>query len=144
MLRGCAGLPAAAINATAAKHRDRRLAHRDDMGARAQMFEKSDDVVDKIVEIEIAGRERHVARIVPIGQVNIVLGQHGRHRPAQERGEMPRHRRDQQHLRLLLRGILGEMQQGRERPNPDLFFAHGDSAVADLCCVDAELGPVML
>ena len=45
-------------------------------------------------------RERHVARVVPVGDVDVVVGQHRAHGVAQQRREVARHRRDDQHARL--------------------------------------------
>src|SRR2546430_3559633 len=56
-----------------------------------------------IVEAEAAMQERHVARIVPVGDVDVVLGQHRADGGAQQRGEMPgqrRHQKDRKSTRL--------------------------------------------
>ena len=126
------------------QHRDRRLAHRDDMCALADRLEELDDIIDVVVEVEIAGGERHVARVVPVGDVDVVLGQHRAHRVAQQRREVARHRRHQQYLRLLRLAVLGKVQQGAEGPDPGLLLAHENAAVAHDDAVDGEFGPMML
>ena len=52
------------------------------------------------VEAESAVIERNVARIVPVGDVDVVILQQGLHGAAQQRREMPGHRRHQQQPRL--------------------------------------------
>jgi hypothetical protein len=71
------------------EHGDAGLAHRDDVGLGSHRLEESDDVGDVVVEAERPGGERHVARIVPVGQVHVVIGEHGADGAAQERGEVP-------------------------------------------------------
>ena len=62
---------------------------------------------------------RHVAGIDPVGQVDVVVRQHGRHRAAQQRGEMPRQRRHHQQLRLVRLHRLAEVHQPAERMGLD-------------------------
>ena len=104
-------------------HRHRRLAHRDHVHVAAEHVQHGDDVVDVVVEIEAAFRQRHHARVAPIGDVDVVIGQEGLHRAAQQRGVVARHRRHDQQFRLrparrAREGAL-EMQQPAERPLPD-------------------------
>ncbi len=120
------------------QHRDAGLAHRDDMRAGAHDFEKRDDVVDEVVETETAVAQADVARIVPIGDVDVVLGQHRAHGAAQQGREMARHRRHQQHPRLRRLHVLFKAQQGAERRAVDLDLAHRDRPVGDLDMVDAK------
>ena len=108
------------------------------MRARPDRFQEFDDVVDIFVEAEPAGGERHVAGIVPVGDVDVVLGQHGLHRRPQQRGEMARQRRHQQHARLLGGDVFLEMQQRAERRGQRRLLAHLDIAIADGDRVDAE------
>jgi hypothetical protein len=58
------------------------------MGARPEMAQHFDDVVDVIVQIEPAFRDRHHARVLPIGDEHLVFRQHGFHGSAQQRGVM--------------------------------------------------------
>ena len=94
-------------------------------------------MADIVVEAEAAVRGRHVARIVPVGDVDVVLGQHGAHGGAQQRREMAGQRRDQQHARLRLLDVLLEMQQRAERRDVGGLLGHRDLAVADRDAVDA-------
>ena len=57
----------------------------------------------------------NVARVAPVGHVDVVICQQRAHRVAQQRGEVTGHRRHQQHARLLARLVLGKSQQLRER-----------------------------
>jgi len=59
------------------------------MSAGADRAQKVDEVLDEVVEAEGALRERHVARIMPIGDVDIMIGQHGVDGGAQQRRECP-------------------------------------------------------
>ena len=71
--------------------------------------EKSDElahVVDVVVDMELALFQRHHARVDPVGDVHVVVRQHGAHRVAQQRGKVPRQRRHQQHL-----GLRGDARQ---------------------------------
>ena len=105
------------------QHRHRRLAHRDDMGVAAEAMQDADDVVDVVVEIEAALRQRHHARVHPVGDVDVVVGQEGFDRAAQQRGVVARHRRDDQHLGLRPARHVAEhaleVQQLAERALPD-------------------------
>ena len=69
--------------------RHRRLAHRDHMGVAAERVQDRNHVVDVIVEIEAPFRQRHHARIHPVGDVDIVIGQERLDGAAQQRREWP-------------------------------------------------------
>jgi len=88
MLRGCAALPGLRHHRGGNEHRDTRLAHRHDVRARPNRLQETDQVRDIIVEAEPAVYERDIAHVVPIGNIDVVLGQHGAHGAAQERREM--------------------------------------------------------
>ncbi len=100
------------------------------MGARPDLLDEADQMADIAVEAEAAGGERHVARVVPVGDVDIVFGQHGAHGRAQQRGEMARQRRDQQDARLRLVDVLLEMQQRAERRHVGRFLPYRHLAIA--------------
>ncbi len=53
------------------EHRHRRLADRHHMRIRAELVEHVDDVVDIVVEIELAFADRHHARVGPVGDVDV-------------------------------------------------------------------------
>ena len=91
------------------ERRDARLADRHDVGTRPHDAEEVDDVLDVFVESEAARGQRHVARVVPVGDVDVVVGEHRLDGVAQERGEVSRHRRDDQHARAGFRHVLPEI-----------------------------------
>ena len=80
---------------------DAGLADRDDMGAGAEMLQKADDMGDIFVEAERPVGRLHVAGVVPVGDIDVVIGQQRMHGRAQQRGEMAGQRRHHQHARLL-------------------------------------------
>ncbi len=61
------------------------------MRARPDLFQEPDQV-RRHIRRSRSGRAavRDVARVVPVGDVDVVLGQHGAHGAAQQRGEMAR------------------------------------------------------
>ena len=78
----------------------------------AEVVQKTDDMVDIVVQIEWTVAQRHIAGIAPIGDVNIVVGQQRRHRAAQQGGEMTAHGRRQQNPRIVgARNRTAEMPQ---------------------------------
>ena len=82
------------------EHRHRGLADRDHVGVAAQRVQHLDDVVDVVVEVERAGGERHHPGVLPVGDVDVVVGQQRLDRAAQQRRVVAGHRRHQQHLRV--------------------------------------------
>ena len=88
-------------------------------------------MLDIFVEAEAAVGEAGLARIVPVGDVDVVLGQEHFHRVAQKRREMAGHRRDEQHARLHLRDVFLEMQEGAERRGERRLFGDRGLLVAD-------------
>ena len=92
----------ASIRATAAStgtegwHTPRCSVHR----RAAEQTQDLDHVIDIVVEIEEAFGERHHARIGPVGDVDVMSGQEGLDRAAQQGRVMSRHRRDDQQLGL--------------------------------------------
>ena len=119
------------------EHLDAGLADRDDMGAGAKIFQELDDVGDIVVEAKGAVGEADVARIVPVGDVDVVIGEQGLHGVAQKRGEMARQRRDDQHARLLDGDVLLEAQEGREGRHQRRLFRHLGFFIADQDGLDA-------
>ncbi len=104
------------------EQRHRRLANSDRVHAWSEMSENLTQIDDVVVEIEGPQRQRHHARIGPVGDVHVVVGQEGLDRAAKQGRVMARHRRDDQELRLNRAGgeiRPGEMQEIAERPGPD-------------------------
>ncbi len=77
-----------------------RLADRNEVCAGAEHLQKTDEVVNEIIEIECAMPQRDVARVVPVREIDIVVTQQRLHRSAQQSREMTRHWRNEQHARL--------------------------------------------
>jgi hypothetical protein len=80
---------------------------------------------------------------VPIGDVDVVLGEQHFDGVAQERGEMARHRRDQEHARLHLLDVLPEVQKRAEGGDEGCLFGDGDLFVADRDAVHLVARAVM-
>ena len=51
------------------------LAHPDDMHARAKYLQKGGDVIDKLVEAELVLPQADVARVVPVGDIDVMVGE---------------------------------------------------------------------
>ena len=100
MLQRRGGLPSCGHQRGGGEHLHAGLADREHVRAGADASQEMDDVGDIFVEAERAGGERHVAGVVPIGDVDVVVLQQGLDRVAQQRGEMARQRRHDQHARL--------------------------------------------
>ena len=66
--------------------RHRRLADGDDVGVGADPADEADDVVDEVVEVEAAEQGRDLARVAPVGDVEIVLADHRLDGAAEKRG----------------------------------------------------------
>ena len=122
-------------------HRHRRLADRDHVAIAAEPVQNADQIVDVIVEIETAGRGRHHARIRPVGDVDVVIGQERLDRAAQERGVMARHRRHDQNARLRpprrVFELALEMEKLAERPLPHARNMDRHALAADQRGVDS-------
>ena len=121
-------------------HRHRRLADRDDMDVRPEIAAELHDVVDVVVEIEVALGERHLAGVGPVGDVHVVIGQQRLDRAAQQGGVVAAHRRHHQHLGIAPRGVAMEAQQLAERLAQQDLFVDRDGLVADLGGLQAERG----
>ena len=100
-------------------------------------------MVGVILQPEAAGMKRNVARIVPVGDVDVVVLQQRLHGAAQQGREMAGHRRHQQQPRLLGRILLLEMQQRAERGGEGDFLGYLELLIADQYPVDAIGRPVI-
>ena len=89
MLRGCAGWRPSAITATAPRTATHgwQTATTCDSGPIA--FKEADDVVDEVVQAERSVLEGNVAGVVPVGDVDIVLGEHVRTVPRSRVAKCP-------------------------------------------------------
>ena len=114
------------------------------MGAGADILQELDHIIDIFVETEAPRFHRHVAGILPVGDIDVMVLQQRRYRAAQQGCEMPRHRRHHQHLGLGgLDVILHEMQQVAERQVEYDLLAHLDLGIAGLDTVNAIGGALV-
>jgi glutathione S-transferase len=81
--------------------------------------------------------QRNVARIVPVGDIDVVILQQRFHRAAQQRRKVAGHWRHQQHARLRRRICLAEMQQRAERRREHDFLGHLQFLISNQHLVDA-------
>ena len=114
-LAGSTLAPSIAMHRGRGERRDGRLADRDDMAILPDMADEIDQVPGVVLQPEAAGVERDVARIDPVGEIDLMVAQHRPERAAQQRGEMAGHGGHQQHLRIVGAALLRKMQQLAER-----------------------------
>ena len=67
------------------------------MGIRPKRAHEIDKVECVVFHVELAGTDRNIAGIVPVGHEDIAIRQQAHHGRTQQRGVMARHRRDKQH-----------------------------------------------
>ena len=67
-----------------------------------QVTNKLLHVIDIVVEVKLAARQRHEACVFPVGDVDLVVFQHAFDGVAQQGGVVSRQRRHDQHSRLVL------------------------------------------
>ena len=90
MVRGLTGASVVGHQRNRGQHRHRRLAHRDHVHVGSEEGDELAHVVDVIVEMKRAVEQRHHARVHPVGDVDVVIGQQRAHRIAQQRGVVAR------------------------------------------------------
>ena len=108
----------------------------------------SSHVVDVVVQVEFAFLQRHEAGVLPVGDVDLVVLEHGAHRVAQQRGVVAGQRRNDQHGRLALEprqrgGIVGEALEAAQLAERLVDFdplVDGHRRSVDIDGSDAELG----
>jgi hypothetical protein len=111
---------------------DGGLADGEQMSARPHGLQELDQLQHIFVQAEASRGERHVARVVPVGDVDVMVGEHRAHRGAQQRGEMSRQRRHDEHAGPGVAGGLAKAQQRPEGPGEHDLLGHA---------LDAERGP---
>jgi hypothetical protein len=84
------------MRAVAASTGNRWLAHRKDVHVAFEVPKDRGHGVDVVIEIEAARRHWDVARILPVGDVDLMVGQKSFHSATQQRGEVAGHWRHQQ------------------------------------------------
>ena len=125
------------------QHRNRRLAYRHHVDTRPQQANKTHHDIDEVVEIEPAIKERDIARIHPIGEVDVVVAQHGLDGAAQQGREVARQRGDDQHCRLVAAFFLAEVQQVAKRMRGHDLLGDADLCIIERDAADPEIGPVV-
>ncbi|MFO1033605.1 MAG: hypothetical protein U1E15_05840 [Hyphomicrobiales bacterium] len=109
------------------------------MGALAQVGEHVDDIVGVVIEVEGACGQRHAAGIGPIGNINVMVREHGFHGVAQQRGIVAGHGGDDQQLGLAVDLLLAEMQESAEGHLPDHLFMDADGLALHVHFGDVEM-----
>ncbi len=100
-------------------------------------------MVDVVLEVEWAGAQGHVPRVVPVGEVDVVIGEQRLYGPAEQRGEVARQGGHHQHLRLARRLGLAEAQQRAEGRAGEFLLDHLDIHAIDRDAGDAVVGPLV-
>jgi hypothetical protein len=112
----------------------------DDVAVLADEAHEVDDVLGIVLKREAAVLELDVTGIGPVGDVHLVVAQQSADRAAQERGEMPRHGRDQKDLGVVLAALLAKVKQLAERRPQDPALFDGYGLAIDLDAVDGIVG----
>ena len=145
------GLPAAGHERHCGEHRNSRLAHAHHMAIAVCGLQVPDEllhIVDVVVQMELALGQRHHARVFPIGDVDLVVLEHGLHRVTQQGCIVARKRRHDQYRRLALEAIkrgrvIGEAleaTQFAEGLGDFNALMDGDRDTLDVDRTDTELG----
>ena len=97
------------------ERRDGGLADGDDMRIRPHMPDEIDQMLGVVVESEsVPPPGGMIARVDPVGDIDLVIAQHRLQRAAQQRREMARHRRDEQDFGFVGAGRFAEPPQVAE------------------------------
>ena len=113
------------------------------MTTRSDRGHEFNQMLGEVVEVEAAIAQRHIARVMPVGDIDVVLGQQNANRIAQQGREMAGHRRNHQHRRLMDGRIFLEMKQRRERRRKGRLFGDGDFLITDHDGIEAERRPLV-
>ena len=111
------------------------------MGVGPEELQHLDQVIDIVVEIELAVGQRHLAGVAPVGDVDVGIGQQRLDRAAQQRRVVAGHRRHDEEARVLampLGQLALEMQQLTEGLLPDDLVLHRNALAVDDGLVQAE------
>ena len=125
------------------EHRDGGLADGDDVGVGPEVPQRLHHVLDVLVEAEPAVLDRDVARVVPVDDEHVVVGQQRADGGPDQGGEVPGHGPDDQHPGLAGDRRLPEVQQGAERRGQHRPLGHRGQLAVDRHHVDAEVGAVV-
>ena len=113
------------------------------MDPRPQEADKADHHIDEVIEIEPAVDQGHVARVGPVGKVDVVIGQQGFDGAAQQGREMAGKRCDNEERRLVAGCVLAEVQEVAEWMRGDDLLADRDLPTVDRDLADAEIRPLV-
>jgi hypothetical protein len=101
------------------------------------------DVAHVLVETEGTRGDGDVARIDPVGDPHVVVGEQAPYRLAQQRRVVAGERREDEHARLLRGALAHEVQQAAKGLFRLVDLAHAQLALAHPNPVDAERRPVV-
>ena len=110
---------------------DGGLADRNDVAAGTDRLDEANEMIDESVQIEHPVRHRHIAGVLPIGDVDVVIPQQRLQGAAQQGGEVTGHRCHQQHPGAGHRSILAKMQERGKRHIERDFLGDRDILVTD-------------
>ena len=123
---------------------DRRLTHRQDVQAGIAVLPdrlaEAHQVIDIVVEVERPFRQRHAARVAPVGDVDVRAPDHPLDGTAQQGREMAGHRRDDQELGATLYPLAAEPLELPERQPQHDLFGDRDFAPVDGRPLESERG----
>ena len=143
-MRGVAGWPVLRHDRDGRERLHAGLAYRQHMGAGSDMLEEADDVGDIIVEPEAAGRQRNVARIRPVGDIDVVIAAAASATvPRSSVAKWPDSGATTSILGLARVDVLGEVQELAEGQVEFGCHRHRDVPVSDPAGDDPEFGPHM-
>jgi hypothetical protein len=100
-------------------------------------------MVNEGAKIEAARGEGHIANVMPVGDVDVVAGQHCFDRRAQQCREMTRHGSHQENPWLCRPGCLLEVKQRGEGRGIDRLFRHRNETIAVRDGFDSKREPGM-
>ncbi len=110
---------------------------------RSQLVDEIDQVVDEGIHVEDARTQRHVADVVPVGDVDVVMLEQRARGAGQQRGKVAGNGGDQQDLGAGVGRVLAEVQQRGEWSRGKGFFAYGNLAPVHFNRLNAEARPLV-
>jgi len=109
-------------------------------GALTDQFQELNEIIDIIVEVEAAVRQRNHLRVAPVGNVNVVARQQALDRAAQQGRIVARHWRDDQQAGAGLDALADKMLELSERLPQQNLLTDRHALAADANALDAEFG----
>ena len=77
-------------------------------------------MLDEVLEAESPVLQRNVARVAPVRHIDLMMMKKRPDRAAQKRREMARHRRDEEHARIILAALARKTPQPAKGRREDL------------------------